>query len=62
MKPAFAILRTAKLKSLGNVSASLSHTYRTRETPNVFLSPIPWTRNGATAPNLFTTAQKPKGS
>lgn len=30
----FAILRTAKLKSLGNVSASLSHTYRTRETPN----------------------------
>lgn len=34
MKPAFAILRTAKLKSLGNVSASLSHTYRTRETPN----------------------------
>ena len=30
----FAILRTAKLKTLGNVSASLSHTYRTRETPN----------------------------
>lgn len=34
MKPAYAILRTAKLKSLGNVGASLSHTYRTRETPN----------------------------
>ena len=33
----FAILRTAKLKGLGNVSASLSHTYRTRETPNADL-------------------------
>ncbi|HHF8530800.1 TPA: MobV family relaxase, partial [Escherichia coli] len=30
----FAILRTAKLKSLGNVGGSLAHTYRTRETPN----------------------------
>lgn len=28
------VLRVAKLKSLGNVAASLSHTYRTRETPN----------------------------
>lgn len=31
---AMAILRTAKLKSLGNLAASLSHTYRTRETHN----------------------------
>lgn len=31
---AMAILRTAKLKSMGNVAASLSHTYRTRETHN----------------------------
>ena len=30
----FAILRTAKLKSLGNVGGSLAHTYRTRETSN----------------------------
>ena len=30
----FAILRTAKLKSFGNVGGSLSHTYRTRETTN----------------------------
>lgn len=30
----FAILRTAKLKSHGNVGASLAHTFRTRETPN----------------------------
>lgn len=31
---AFAILRTAKLKTMGNISASLSHNYRTRETLN----------------------------
>lgn len=30
----FAILRTAKVKSFGNVGGSLSHTYRTRETTN----------------------------
>ena len=28
------VIRVEKLKSLGNVSASLSHTYRTRDTPN----------------------------
>ena len=31
---AMVILRAEKLKSLGNVAGSLSHTYRTRETPN----------------------------
>lgn len=31
---AFAILRYEKLKTLGNVSASLSHNYRTIKTPN----------------------------
>lgn len=30
----FAILRIAKLKTMGNVAGSLAHTYRTRETPN----------------------------
>ena len=30
----YAILRTAKLKSMGEIAGSLSHTYRTRETPN----------------------------
>lgn len=30
----FAILRTAKLKSLGNIGGSLAHNYRTIETPN----------------------------
>ena len=31
---AYAILRTAKLKTLGNVGGSLAHSYRTRETSN----------------------------
>lgn len=30
----YAILRTAKLKTFGNIGASLSHNYRTRETHN----------------------------
>ena len=30
----FAIYRTAKLKSMGEFGGSLSHTYRTRPTPN----------------------------
>ena len=34
MQPQFAILRIAKLKTMGNVAGSLAHTYRTRETPN----------------------------
>ena len=34
MSAQFAILRTAKLKTLGNIGGSLAHTYRTRETTN----------------------------
>ena len=30
----YAILRTQKLKTIGNILGSLSHNYRTRETPN----------------------------
>lgn len=30
----FVILRTTKIKTLGNMSASLQHTFRERETPN----------------------------
>lgn len=30
----FAILRTKKLKTFGNIAGSLSHNYRTRDTPN----------------------------
>ena len=31
---AYAILRTQKLKTMGNIGGSLAHNYRTRETPN----------------------------
>mgnify|MGYP000014471527 FL=1 len=31
---AYAILRTEKLKTMGNIGGSLAHNYRTRETPN----------------------------
>jgi hypothetical protein len=31
---AYAILRTAKLKTMGEIGGSLAHNYRTRETPN----------------------------
>lgn len=31
---AYAILRAAKLKTMGNVGGSIAHTFRTRETPN----------------------------
>ena len=30
----YAILRTAKLKTFGNIGGSLAHTYRTIHTPN----------------------------
>jgi len=30
----YAILRTAKLKTMGNIGSSLAHSYRTIETPN----------------------------
>jgi hypothetical protein len=31
---AYAILRTEKLKTFGNIGGSLAHTYRTIHTPN----------------------------
>ncbi|WP_299832546.1 hypothetical protein [uncultured Roseobacter sp.] len=33
-KKSFGIMRVAKVKNLGNMGASLSHTFRERETPN----------------------------
>ena len=33
-KASYAILRVAKVKSMGNMAASLQHTFRERETPN----------------------------
>lgn len=37
----FAILRTSKIKSMGNIAASLSHTFRERPTPNADLERTP---------------------
>ncbi len=39
---AFAILRYEKLKTLGNVGSSLSHNYRTIETPNAEKNKTEW--------------------
>lgn len=46
----YAILRTAKLKSAGEIGGSLAHTFRTRETPNADSSMTPFNRHiGATS-------------
>lgn len=37
----YAILRTAKLKTLGEIGGSVSHTFRTRDTPNADPSRTP---------------------
>lgn len=37
----YAILRTAKLKSMGEIGGSLAHNYRTRDTPNADASRTP---------------------
>mgnify|MGYP003467690282 CR=1 FL=1 len=37
---AYAILRTEKLKTMGNIGGSLAHNYRTRETPNAVPEPL----------------------
>ena len=55
----FCILRTSKLKTDGNVSASISHALRTRETPNADTSIKNWTNlniNGAIPDNAFEKA------
>lgn len=41
LERAFAIMRVAKIKTLGNMGASLQHTFRERETPNADLSRTP---------------------
>lgn len=38
---AYAILRTAKLKSFGEIGGSLAHTFRDRETPNADVARTP---------------------
>ena len=50
MPAQFAILRTAKLKTVGNIAASLSHTYRARETPNADPTKLTSNRHSHGAP------------
>lgn len=42
---AFTILRTAKLRTYGNIAASAEHTYRERPTPNADLTRTPQNEN-----------------
>ena len=48
----YAILRTAKLKSFGEIGGSLSHNYRTRPTPNA--NPIHTPDNHHSSPTPFS--------
>ena len=41
LERAFAIMRVAKIKTLGNMGASLQHTFRERDTPNADLERTP---------------------
>ena len=49
---AYAILRTAKLKSFGEIGGSLSHNYRTRPTPNA--DPTRTPDNSHSSPTPFS--------
>ena len=49
---AYAILRTAKLKSFGEIGGSLSHNYRTRPTPNA--DPTRTADNAHSSPTPFS--------
>lgn len=52
----YAILRTAKLKTLGSVGGSLAHTYRTRETPNADPSKTPQNQHSHATPEEVAQA------
>lgn len=45
----FAILRCAKIKTLGNMGASLQHTFRERDTPNADTRRTPTTPSWSAA-------------
>ena len=49
---AYAILRTAKLKSFGEIGGSLSHNYRTRPTPNANPIRTPDNHHSVSKPDL----------
>ena len=48
----YAILRTAKLKSFGEIGGSLSHNYRTRPTPNADSTRTPNNAHSSLTPDL----------
>ena len=55
---AYAILRTAKLKSFGEIGGSLSHNYRTRPTPNANPIRTPDNAHSSPTPDLVMSGIK----
>lgn len=56
----FAILRTAKLKSFGEIGGSLSHNYRDRPTPNANPQQTHNNEHSLSSADLVMTAIKNK--
>ncbi|WP_068039716.1 MobV family relaxase [Psychrobacter sp. P11G5] len=54
----YAILRTAKLKTMGNIGGSLAHNYRTIETPNADPNLTPKNHHTVTSPEVVKQAIK----
>ncbi|WP_201513070.1 MobV family relaxase [Psychrobacter alimentarius] len=54
----YAILRTAKLKTMGNIGSSLAHSYRTIETPNADPNLTPKNHHTVATPEVVKQAIK----
>ena len=54
----YAILRTAKLKTMGNIGGSLAHNYRTTETPNADPNLTPKNHHSVATPEAVKQAIK----
>lgn len=54
----YAILRTAKLKTMGNIGGSLAHSYRTIETPNADPNLTPKNHHSVVTPEAVKQAIK----
>ena len=54
----YAILRTAKLKTMGNIGGSLAHNYRTIETPNADPNLTPKNHHSVATPEAVKQAIK----
>ncbi|WP_084785918.1 MobV family relaxase [Psychrobacter urativorans] len=52
----YAILRTAKLKTMGNIGGSLAHNYRTIETPNADPNRTPKNHHSVATPEAVKKA------